>query len=465
MKKTLLYFILNCFLFRATAQQNQLKISFTGADMPKSFQAKAFFVGYNITKKIIVDTVSLKKNALEFVLNDTLPAGLYQVMLYTNMQDVSGKTYQPSFDVIVQRENVALSINMNKPINSPEAITIIASATNISYYQFLQSNYLYQQKTKTLETLLQHYPKTIVGNATKIDPFYTTMQQQKQLLAKQQQLFYKSYANSSSLPALVKMYVQAQLPPSKQSALPLPPALAIQELKHSPFITQVVWNYLYHYKTDSLNNTLQQQQLIKGIETLMPILLADKEIANQLTQYLTQQFDKIGMADVVLYLNEKYLQHQTCENPQQATLIAEKINTLKQLQIGEQAPNIVMDSIGSKPNNLHRIIAPYTLLVFWESNCSHCQQLMPQLNKLYAQQATKKLEVLAVSLDSNKEDYINYIVKQNLSYINYADLKGWKSPIVKQYAVTGTPTMLLLDKDKKIIAKPLTVDELLSSIK
>jgi thioredoxin-related protein len=220
---------------------------------------------------------------------------------------------------------------------------------------------------------------------------------------------------------------------------------------------------LYQYKIDSLNNQRQQQQWIKGLEKLMPNLLADKDLANQLIEYLSQSFEKIGMTDLVLYLSERYLASQTCETPQQLYTLQEKINTLKLLQIGMQAPNIVMDSIQTN-SDLYHIASPYTLLLFWESNCSHCQQLVPELKDFYLKQSTKQLEILAISLDTNKDEYLSYIIKNNLSWINYADLKGWESSIIKQYAISGTPTMILLDKGKKIIAKPLTLTELLIGI-
>jgi thioredoxin-related protein len=463
MKKTYLVYLFLHILFYSNAQSHKLKINTVGsANAHNTLQAKAFLISYYVTKKNMVDTVSLKNNAFEFILNDTLPEGLYQLMLYTNRQDASGQSYQPSFDVILNKQNVELNLNIDKT-NSLEAITVVSSDANKHYHSFLQLNYLYQQKIKVIQGCMQQYPKADAENISKTDLFYTNLRQQEQVLARQHQAFYKSYLTQNALPPLANEYIKAQLPPSKQNVIPAPPILATQELKHSPFITQIVWNYLYHYKMDSLNNQRQQQQLIKGLEKLMPNLLADKDLANQLIEYLSQSFEKIGMTDLVLYLSERYLASQTCETPQQLYTLQEKINTLKLLQIGMQAPNIVMDSIQTN-SDLYHIASPYTLLLFWESNCSHCQQLVPELKDFYLKQSTKQLEILAISLDTNKDEYLSYIIKNNLSWINYADLKGWESSIIKQYAISGTPTMILLDKGKKIIAKPLTLTELLIGI-
>lgn len=40
---------------------------------------------------------------------------------------------------------------------------------------------------------------------------------------------------------------------------------------------------------------------------------------------------------------------------------------------------------------------------------------------------------------------------KDAGWYNYSDLLKWDSPIVKEFAVDGTPTMILLDKNNKIL--------------
>ena len=44
-------------------------------------------------------------------------------------------------------------------------------------------------------------------------------------------------------------------------------------------------------------------------------------------------------------------------------------------------------------------------------------------------------------------------------------LKKWENPTARTYQIYSTPTYIVLDKNKKIIAKPETLDELKKIIK
>jgi len=81
------------------------------------------------------------------------------------------------------------------------------------------------------------------------------------------------------------------------------------------------------------------------------------------------------------------------------------------------------------------------------------------LNELYKEQNTKSLEVFAISVDTTKSDWINFIKKNNLNWINVFAENGWGSKAASDYYLYATPSMFLLDKEKKIIAKPTTFEE------
>jgi len=98
------------------------------------------------------------------------------------------------------------------------------------------------------------------------------------------------------------------------------------------------------------------------------------------------------------------------------------------------------------------------LLVFYASWCPHCQTIMPQINELL--KLKKNFEVVAISLDTNREEWKNFIEQNNLNFIHVSDLKGWDGDAAKEYFIYATPTMFLLDSTKKIVAKPITFEEL-----
>jgi hypothetical protein len=46
-----------------------------------------------------------------------------------------------------------------------------------------------------------------------------------------------------------------------------------------------------------------------------------------------------------------------------------------------------------------------------------------------------------------------------MNWINVSDLKGWNGNAVKDYFIYATPTMFLVDKYKKIISKPMNIEQ------
>ena len=78
---------------------------------------------------------------------------------------------------------------------------------------------------------------------------------------------------------------------------------------------------------------------------------------------------------------------------------------------------------------LSNITAEKTLIIFYASWCPHCKDMLPQIYELYKNQKEKKFEVLAVSIDTSKTDWLNFIKTNKLDWLNVSDLKGWKEKL------------------------------------
>ena len=71
-----------------------------------------------------------------------------------------------------------------------------------------------------------------------------------------------------------------------------------------------------------------------------------------------------------------------------------------------------------------------------------------------------KLKIFAISLDTSKSDWLNYIRKNNYNWINVSDLKGGYGKAVKDYKVYATPSMFLVNDKKELIAIPAKIEDL-----
>ena len=139
--------------------------------------------------------------------------------------------------------------------------------------------------------------------------------------------------------------------------------------------------------------------------------------------------------------------------------LRKQIDLIRPNLIGKKAENIVMDSYKGIFVSLYDVEKDFTVLYFWEPNCGHCQEATPKLKAYYDRPKDYSLEVFAVCTTSDKEKWTKYIEDNKLIWIN-----GWDPKRISHfdyyYNVQSTPTIYVLDKNKKIIAKKLAVEEI-----
>ena len=104
--------------------------------------------------------------------------------------------------------------------------------------------------------------------------------------------------------------------------------------------------------------------------------------------------------------------------------------------------------------------AERTIVVFWASWCPHCEEMLPLLKPAYDPDNTEKLEIIAVSIDTDESAWKASIAEHDFNWINVSELKGWDSEIGNAYGLVATPTFFILDADKTIIGKPASEREL-----
>ena len=140
-------------------------------------------------------------------------------------------------------------------------------------------------------------------------------------------------------------------------------------------------------------------------------------------------------------------------------MIKKRIDQAKILHIGVTAPNIILPDSEGNSYDMSKIKSGKTLVIFYASWCPHCKEMLPKINELVSQPKNKSVTVLAISLDTKKEDWLSFIQTNTANFVNLSDLKGWDSEATSGYFLYATPTMFLLDAEKKIIGKPTNLEE------
>lgn len=149
------------------------------------------------------------------------------------------------------------------------------------------------------------------------------------------------------------------------------------------------------------------------------------------------------------------------------TALALKLTQFKNLSIGNVAPNFSWETFENGNTKTHQLtdlaVAENYILVFWSSSCSHCLKEIPKLKTFVKTLDSTTYKVVAIGLEDGSEKWKKEVEKYP-EFINVIKLKKWDSSVVTEYGLTSTPTYFLLDKDKKFLAKPNSLEELIEFI-
>ena len=160
-------------------------------------------------------------------------------------------------------------------------------------------------------------------------------------------------------------------------------------------------------------------------------------------------------------LKERYnLLGEKAKASAQGKAIAAQIAKLESTAIGQIAPNFTITTPEGESISLYDIKGKVKLIDFWASWCGPCRGENPHVVEIYKEYHPKGLEIFGVSLDNNKEKWVEAIEKDGLIWKHGSDLKGWQAEPAKLFSITSIPATLLLDENNKIIAKNLRGEEL-----
>lgn len=140
----------------------------------------------------------------------------------------------------------------------------------------------------------------------------------------------------------------------------------------------------------------------------------------------------------------------------------ENADRLRPILIGKTAPDITVQARDGTPVNLYETDSEYTILYFWQYECGHCKKSTPVMKEFQAKWKERGVTLFALCTKTGKE------VPGCWEYIDEKEINDWlhtvdpymQSRYGVKYDVTSTPSIFVLDRDKKIISKRLAAEQL-----
>jgi thiol-disulfide isomerase/thioredoxin len=401
------------------------------------------------TKQVFINNTTMKIDSIE--VNGLKEAvGSFEFKLPANAKPGS---YRINYrlegagyvDIFYNNEDVSFIFNPDYP---EQSVSFSESSENKLYKEYIETVSIAQQKLDSIQVVV--------------------LQQQNLDLSKQYKKAYKnldSIQNTYTLKSK-KMYV-APLIKANSRSNPKEILTSVDDymfnlkntyfnsldftnktLINSSFLTNKILEYIF-YINYSDEKTVQQELFTQSIKTVLS-KIKSLPYKKDVIEFLIEQFEASKNLEAIDYLFENHY------NKLPTSLQSKKFRSEKEalfaVEVGRIAPDFSWKE-NAKTLKLSTLNdAEEYVLVFWSTSCSHCLREIPLLHTYLKDK--KNIKVIAFALENDAFVWENYKKANLYGWHNVLGLNKWQNETSRTYQVYSTPTYFILDKNKKIVAKP-----------
>ena len=446
MRYLFVFIIVICSLNEITSQTINIKVD----NLNQRKAQLSYLRGENVIKTDSVFANEKGEFIYTFAKNGAHP-GIYRLSFASNKW----------IDFIIDNEDVVLRTDA---LNIQDSMKVISSESNKLYYSFIKLNKQYKTKTDLLQIILSKYPKD--------DDFYFTAKN-KLLQLQKEYLYFVNAAFQKSPTSFIARYIKSVQLPTLDMGLPIDKQLAYlkahdldkvdyndDDLINSDAFTSKSIEYLTLFRNPQLPKELLEKEFMSAVDTILNKAKVNPIVYQHVTEYLIDGFKKFGFDEIIDYIVDNYvIKDDICLDEKLQNSIQRRMDQSKHFKIGAVVPQIVIPDSTGKDVDLQKIGAEKTLIIFYASWCPHCQEMLPKLNEVYREQKKGGMKILAISIDTARTDWLGFVQRNNLNWINVSDLKGWYGKAAQDYYLYATPTMFIINNKQEVIARPTNVEE------
>ncbi len=424
----------------------------------------SLILGYYFNKQMYVkDTILVNdKGTGTFIGGEPLDGGIYIIYL-------PDKTY---FDVLISDDqDFSIEATDKNLVNSQKITGSTESNNFLQYQRFLN---IKQEEAQKLQEELKNFEKDTPG----YEKIIKKLKALKVEVDKKMDLTISENQNTF-LANFLKSTKDIEIPDITLPENTVNKDSVIQVRKYKYYKTHYFDNINFNderlLRTPVFANKLERyftKLLVQHPDTLFKEanMVIDKSEDTKVRRYLIQYLfnmandSKImGMDAMVVDIAEKYYLsgEATWADSTFLSNLKERVDKLKPNLIGKTAPDLKLQSVDGQTYRLSEVRAPITILLFWEPSCGHCSTEIPKLKKLvWDKYQNNGIKIFAVYTQTEQKTWKEFIEEHNLyEWMNVFD-PYQKSNFRNLYDINSTPAFFVLDKNKKIIAKRIGVDQI-----
>ncbi len=407
---------------------------------------KAYLFDYlGLTRNMVDSAKTAPDGSFSFTLPANAHPGMYRIVVGP----------EQFWDIIFNREQIRMRTSFSSIIDSLKVLESKENQLLNSYMHFFID---LQRKGDLLQRLAGIYPAS--------DPFHQQIlkELQKVRAGDPEKLTREIIENNPD--TYVSGFLRMELSPKVPAGI-LPKdefkyvlehfwdniSFADSDQMYSPGLVNKVRSYFSLFRR-AYPAAIVEPEMMKGLDRLMRAAAANEVLTQFLLEDIAKWAEQADFDQFFGYLTEAYLAQATCTDEKKKGQFKELVDAYQKTAPGKQVPEIVIPRDSNGTLVMSEIPSKYILVVFWASWCPHCNDMLPELKTVYNKYSRSDLEVVAISVDSKKQDWEDALKKNGFTWINYSELKGWDCSIAYDYGIRATPTMILIDKKRTVIAKP-----------
>lgn len=214
-----------------------------------------------------------------------------------------------------------------------------------------------------------------------------------------------------------------------------------------------------YYKAKAAKDSLELKQISVDAKPIVEKMEAtlDGFIFSHPDSYVTAELvlsNRMAVIDVVKFdpmykaISPRVLSSFTGKK------ITDKYLKAKQFAVGKTI-DFTLPDVNGKEFKLSSLKGKYVLVDFWASWCVPCRAENPFLLKAYGELKDKNFEIVGVSLDDARANWLKAVEQDKLPWTQVSDVKGFKTEVAVRFGITAIPQNVLIDPDGKVIAKDL----------